>query len=128
MIDKSTKLEKALELAHKTRGELGNKLLHMILLDCKTICRYLGISQENQWIDWELDGYQGLYKTRGEAFERAPEYRHVKMIFYNEYNQEVVFDHAMQEIVSDNVLEQPISEIELFRGKIMVIKSSPTFD
>lgn len=123
-----TKREKALELAQRTRDELGMKPLSAILLNCKTICRYLGISQENEWIDWELNGYHGLYKTQGEALEKIPRYRHVAMIFYTAYGQEIAFDHAMQEIVSTNVLEQSIAEIESFKPNGMTIKSSATFD
>ena len=115
-------------MAQSTRDELGTKSLHNTLLNCKTICRYLGISKENEWIDWELNGYYDLYKTRGDAIEKAPKYRHVSMIFYNEYGQEVAFDHALQQIVSTNVLEQSISEIESFKGNGMTIKSSATFD
>lgn len=50
------------------------------------------------------------------------------MIFYNEYGQEMVFDHAMQEIMSTYLLNIPISEIESFRGKYIVVKDTAAFD
>ena len=79
----------ALKIAKKTRTQFSEEdvSLPTMLRDCTTICRYLGISDANKWIEHELKGYltDKLKKTGEENI--IPEYRHVREVFYDEYNR-----------------------------------------
>ena len=57
--DTRNKREDALILAKKIRDALldEEKQVSTLLLGCKTVCRYLGILEENMWIGNELNGY-----------------------------------------------------------------------
>ncbi|SMH71666.1 AbiTii domain-containing protein [Candidatus Nitrosotalea okcheonensis] len=126
----SSKSNQALKNAKKLREDLRSESIIMgdLLRECKTICRYLGISENNQWIDWEMNGYQGLFKTKGEAREKLPKYRLASMIFYNPFNRQLQLPHYINEIFGIAELEQPIAELEPLKKNGMMIHSSATLD
>ena len=109
-----TKQKEALELAKDTRRQIfeNNQPLHILLLNCQTICRYLAISDENQWIEEELNGYRGKYTTRGEQWDKIPEYRKAKLIFFVQKNTISSLPFEIQDIFAKNPLREPLFELE----------------
>ena len=104
----------ALKLAKTISIELldEKKSLHEILQSCKTICKYLEISDKNTWIDLELNGYLGLYKTRDELYDNLPSCRKTNWLFYDVYGSAVPLPPDILEIFGKSIIYQPISEIE----------------
>jgi hypothetical protein len=108
------KKEEALKLAKTTSVELldEKKSLHEILQSCKIICKYLGISDKNTWIDLELNGYLGLYKTKDEFYDNLPSYRKTNWSFYDVYGSMVSLPPDILELFGKSIIYQSISEIE----------------
>ncbi|MBI3640655.1 MAG: hypothetical protein HY223_10170 [Thaumarchaeota archaeon] len=108
------KKDEALKLAKTVSIELldEKKSLHEILQSCKTICKYLGISDKNTWIDLELNGYLGLYKTRDELYDNLPSYRKTNWLFYDVYGSIIPLPPDILELFGKSIIYQPISEIE----------------
>jgi len=108
------KKDEALKLAKTVSIELldEKKSLHEILQSCKTICKYLGISDKNTWIDLELNGYLGLYKTKDEFYDNLPSYRKTNWLFYDVYGSAVPLPPDILELFGKSIIYQPISEIE----------------
>ena len=104
----------ALKLAKTISIELldEKKSLHEILQSCKTICRYLEISDKNTWIDLELNGYLGLYKTKSDLYDNLPSYRKTSWSFYDVYGSLVPLPPDILDLFGKSVIYQPISEIE----------------
>ena len=107
------KKDEALKLAKTTSIELldEKKSLHEILQSCKTICKYLGISDKNIWIELELNGYLGLYKTRDELYDNLPKYRKTNWLFYDIYGNPVPLPPDILELFGKSIIYQPMSEI-----------------
>jgi len=101
-------------LAKTTSIELldEKKSLHEILQSCKIVCKYLGISDKNTWIDLELNGYLGLYKTKDELYENLPSYRKTNWSFYDIYGSAVPLPPDILDLFGKSIIYQPISEIE----------------
>lgn len=121
----------ALELAKKTRMRLsaGTIELSNTLQDCKTVCRYLGISGSHEWIDFELNGYSTEHLAGFEQIKKfIPEYRHVNQVFYGEYDQPLIGDSAFNNILGRMPLNHPIHEIMQFKEKWVTIRSSTVLD
>ncbi len=116
------KKEDVLKLAKVTSVELleEKKSLHEILLSCKTICKYLGVIEKNSWIDLELNGYLGKYKTQEDLQNNLPSYRRTNWSFYDLYGNLVPLPHDILELFGKSVIYQPVSEIE--NSKHIIIK------
>jgi len=110
----NNKKEDALKLAKTTSVELleEKKSLHEILQSCKTICKYLGISDKNAWIDLELNGYLVGYKTRDQLYDNLPSYRKTNWSFYDVYGNIAPLPQDILELFGKSVIYQSISEIE----------------
>ena len=121
----------ALELAKKTRMRLSDETIELssTLQDCKTVCRYLGISDSHEWIDFELNGYSTKNLTSFEQEKKLiPEYRHVSQIFYGEYDQPLLADSTFNSIIGRTPLNNPIHEIMSFKENGMRIQGSQSID
>lgn len=126
-----SKLNDALELAKNTRKRLSeeSRSLPTILQECKTICRYLGISDKHQWIDFEINGYPTeKLKTLKEELEQIPDYRQVYQVFYDVYGKQVIMDNTFNMTLGKIPLSNPIAEIAAYEKNGMVIASSPLID
>ena len=67
-----------------------------LLLGCESVCRYLGILEENEWINNELTGYDHLSNIPLKKVKKLlPAYRDVNFLFYNMYNQQLVLDYNL---------------------------------
>ena len=108
------KKDEALKLAKTTSIELldEKKSIHEILQSCKIICKYLGISDTNSWIDLELNGYLGLYKTKSELYDNLPSYRKTNWSFYDVYGNVVPLPPDILEFFGKSIIYQTMSEIE----------------
>ena len=120
-----SKQNSALELAKKTRMKLTSdySVLPTILQDCKTICRYLGISDNNKWIDFELNGYPTKSKSDEESNYEIPKYRNVQQIFYNDYGQQIRLNYEYSKKLTNIILIYPIYEILEFKENCIVSSS-----
>ena len=108
------KKDKTLKLAKTTSIELldEKKSIHEILQSCKIVCKYLEISDKNTWIDLELNGYLGLYKTKAELYDNLPSYRKTNWSFYDVYGNTVPLPSDILELFGKSIIYQPMSEIE----------------
>jgi len=108
------KKDEALKLAKTVSIELleEKKSLHEILQSCKTVCKYLGISDKNTWIDLELNGYLGVYRTKDDLYDNLPPYRKTGWSFYDVYGSVVQLPPDILELFGKSVIYQPVSEIE----------------
>src|SRR5712692_3797744 len=108
------KKDEALKLAKTVSIELleEKKSLHEILQSCKIICKYLGISDKNAWIDLELNGYLVGYKTRDQLYDNLPSYRKTSWSFYDVYGSLVPLPRDILNLFGKSVIYQSISEIE----------------
>lgn len=91
-----TRRSEALQLAKNARQDLSEekKSITNLLLQCKTVCRYLGNSDENQWIDLELDGYYTDDDlTLAQIREAVPSYRVGNMMYYDTRNNPVLMSY-----------------------------------
>lgn len=121
----------ALELAKKIREKLSNEQITMpsLLQECKTVCRYLGISDKHQWIDFELKGYSAMkLKNLKEEQKKLPEYRQVYQVFYDAYGHSVLMDNFFSTTVGKIPLNNPLAEIMEYTENGMIVSSSPVID
>ena len=116
MDEHQTKRDEALQLAKTARQDLfeEKKPITNLLLQCKTICRYLGISDENQWIVTELDGYYvgNENLTLKQIKKSVPPYRLGNMMYFDTRNNPVLMGYEMMEMFAVVGVREPISEIE----------------
>ena len=126
-MSKSSIREEVLNLARTVSVDIleEKQSLHDILLTCKTLCKKLGISDKNEWIDLELNGYLGKYKTREELFNNIPSYRRTSWIFYDIYGKKVPLPDDIIELFGKSAIPHSISEIE--SNEYLTI-SSPLLD
>jgi len=110
----NNKKDEALKLAKTASIELleEKKSLHEILQSCKTICKYLGISDKNTWLDLELNGYLVGYKTRDHLYDNLPSYRKTNWSFYDVYGNIVPLPQDILELFGKSIIYQSVSEIE----------------
>jgi len=110
----NNKKDEALKLAKTISIELleEKRSLHEILQSCKSICKYLAISDKNTWIDLELNGYHLGFKTREELYDTLPSYRKTSWLFYDVYGNIVPLPHDILELFGKSVIYHPVSEIE----------------
>lgn len=122
----SSRSDKALKIAKEVQDEFfkGEKSLNDLLLRCKTICRYLGVSEENKWIDDELEGYAGKWKTHGEELKNFPSYRQGKLIFYTGTNTISTLSYKETKNFAEHPIAYSISEVEEFKEHYIVTGSA----
>lgn len=98
------------------------------LQDCKTICRYLGILDKHEWIDFELNGYPtNKLENWNEQIELIPKYRHVYPVFYNPLGRSIHMAHTLAKVFV-MPLDNSILEIIEFKKENMTIQNSQFVD
>ncbi len=106
--------EEILRLAESTSVDLleEKKSLHDILLTCKNIAKTLKISEENSWIDLELNGYLVKYKTREHLCDGLPPYRKTNWKFYDLYGNMVSLPPDIVDLFGKSTVYHSIEELE----------------
>jgi len=88
------------------------KPLHDILLTCKQICKTLQISDENHWIELELNGYLVRYKTRDQLYDNLPNYRKTDWKFYDLYGNMISLPPDIADLFGKSVVYHSVTELE----------------
>lgn len=103
-----------LRLAESTSVDLleEKKPLHDILLTCKSIAKSLQISDENSWIDLELNGYAVKYKTREQLCDNLPGYRKTGWKFYDLYGNLISLPSGIMDLFGKSTVYHSIKELE----------------
>jgi hypothetical protein len=103
-----------LRLAESVSVELleEKKSLHDILLTCKQICKILQISDENYWIELELNGYLVKYKTRDQLYDSLPDYRKTSWKFYDLYGNVLSLPPNIVDLFGKSTVYHSIQELE----------------
>ena len=109
----------SIELLEETRS------LHDILETCKDACKMIGISDENAWLDLEINGYLVRYKTRDELYQNLPSYRKTSWKFYDLYGNPVTLPPDMMDLFGRSTVYHPIRELE---GQNLIIVESKYLD
>jgi hypothetical protein len=109
-----SKKEQALKMAKNASIELleSTRPLYDTLETCKSICKLLGISHENTWLDFEIDGYLVKYKTRYDLYQNLPSYRKTSWKYYDLYGNLILLPHTMMDIFGNSTIYHPIKELE----------------
>lgn len=110
----NTNRKEILHLVESTSVDLleEKKSLHDILLTCKSIAKALQISDENSWIDLELNGYVVKYKTREQLYDNLPNYRKTNWKFYDLYGNPVSLPTDIMNIFGKSTVYHSIKELE----------------
>lgn len=110
----ASKKEQAIQMAKNTSIELleSTKSLHDILETCKGICKLVEISDENTWLDLEINGYLVKYKTRDELYQNLPSYRRTSWKFYDLYGNIIALPPDMMDLFGRSIVYHPIRELE----------------
>ena len=110
----TTKKEQALQIAKNTSIELleATRSLHDVLETCKSICKLVGVSDENAWLDLEINGYLVKYKTRDELYQNLPSYRKTIWKFYDLYGNLIALPPDMMDLFGKSVVYHPVRELE----------------
>ena len=118
----SSKKEQVLKIAKIASIELleSARPLHDILETCKRICRMAGISDENTWIDLEINGYVVKYKTRDDLCKNLPSYRKTSWKFYDLYGNLITLPPAMVTLFGESTIYHPVKELESSNPIIIV--------
>jgi hypothetical protein len=108
--------EKALLLAQQTQAAILSRVetVSSILRRCLTIAQLLEELSANQWIEFELNGYGKEHTTYGELGKIVPDYRQVKVFYYDIYDQPLMLDgnHKLAELFQKIPLGNPICDLE----------------
>jgi hypothetical protein len=105
----------------------GSEQLSLLLLKCRTICKYLDRLEVNEWIELELDGYYGKYKTNQEFLENVPAYRKQSPIFYLHNGRPIPLPYSLSNFFGQYMaLGNPISHIEM--SEVLTITSGTMID
>jgi AbiTii len=117
----ASKKEQALQMAKNTSIELleETRSLHDILGTCKDACKLVGISDENIWLDLEINGYLVRYKTRDELNQNLPSYRKTSWKFYDLYGNLINLPSDMIVLFGKSTVYHPIRELEN-QGQVIV--------
>ncbi len=123
-----SKRDEALELAKTVRGEVyeGQKSPSSLLRQCKTICKYLGIVDQNEWIDLELNGYYDKNETVGELLEEIPNYRIVQLTFYTAEGRPCPIPYQILQECAKRPIGEPVSELE--ESEVLNLVHDPIID
>ena len=121
-MDKDKK-EEVLKIAKFTSVELleSARPLHGILDTCKSICKMAGISDENSWIDLEINGYAVKYKNRDDLCLHLPSYRKTGWKFYDLYGNLIPLHPVAEALFGQSTIYHPIKELE--SGKPIVVEA-----
>jgi len=108
------KKEQSLQLAKNASVELleETRSLHCILETCKDICKLIGISDQNTWLDLEISGYLVKYKTRDELYQNLPSYRKTSWKFYDLYGNLIRLPPDMMDLFGKSTVYHPVKELE----------------
>ncbi|MDE1814681.1 MAG: hypothetical protein KGH87_05620 [Thaumarchaeota archaeon] len=109
----------SIELLEETRS------LHDILETCRDACKMIGISDENMWIDLEINGYLVKYKTRDELYQNLPSYRKTAWKFYDLYGNSINLPPDMMDIFGKSTVYHSVKELE---SKDQIIVESKFLD
>ena len=96
----------SVELLEETRS------LHDILETCRDACKMIGISDENTWLDLEINGYLVRYKTRDELYQNLPPYRKTVWKFYDLYGNLITLPPDMMDLFGKSTVYHPVQELE----------------
>jgi hypothetical protein len=109
-----TNKDELLRLAKASSVELleEKKSLHDILLTCKNISRSLQISDENSWIELELNGYLVKYKTRDQLYDNLPNYRKTSWKFYDIYGSMISLPPDIMDLFGKSMVYHSVKELE----------------
>ena len=112
-VNKSNK-DEILRLAKTASLDLleEKKSLHDVMQTCKTIAKFLHISDENAWIDLELNGYLVKYKTREQLCDNLPAYRKTGWKFYDVYGNVVSLPSGIADLFGKSTVYHPVKELE----------------
>ena len=110
----SSQKEEILQIVKNTSVELldEKKSIHDILLICKSICKTLEISDENTWIDLEINGYLVKYKTRDELCQNLPSYRKTPWKFYDLYGNPISLPPDIVDLFGRSTVYHSVRELE----------------
>jgi hypothetical protein len=117
------KKEHVLKIAKLTSVELleSARPLREILETCKSICKLAGISDENSWIDLEINGYAVKYKTRDDLCQNLPAYRKTSWKFHDLYGNLIPLHPVAESLFGQSTIYHPIKELE--GGKPIVVEA-----
>jgi len=103
-----------LEVAKTTSIELleEKKSIHEILMTCKRISKSLQISDKNNWIEFEINGYLVKYKTRDELYDNLPSYRKSNWKFFDIYGNVISLPPDIMDLFGKSVVYHPVKELE----------------
>lgn len=88
------------------------KSMHDILVTCKQICKTLQISDENYWIELELNGYLVKYKTRDQLYDNLPNYRKTDWKFYDLYGNMISLPSDIADLFGKSIIYHSVTELE----------------
>jgi AbiTii len=88
------------------------KSMHDILVTCKQICKTLQISDENYWIELELNGYLVKYKTRDQLYDNLPNYRKTDWKFYDLYGNMISLPSDIEDLFGKSIIYHSVTELE----------------
>ncbi len=110
----SNSKKEILQLAKSTSVDLleEKKPLHDIISTCRTIAKSLQISDENTWIDLELNGYLVKYKTRDQLCDNLPSYRRTGWKFYDVYGNAVSLPPSIANLFGKSTVHHTVKELE----------------
>lgn len=106
--------EEILRLAESTSVDLleEKKPLLDVLVTCRGIAKSLNISDENSWIELELNGYLVKYKTRDQLYDSLPDYRKTSWKFYDLYGNTVNLPPDIVDLFGKSVVYHSVKELE----------------
>ena len=88
------------------------KSMHDIMVTCKQICKTLQISDENYWIELELNGYLVRYKTRDQLYDNLPNYRKTDWKFYDLYGNMISLPSDIADLFGKSIIYHSVTELE----------------
>ena len=101
----------------------GQKSPSSLLRQCKTICKYLGIVDQNEWIDLELNGYYNKNETVDELLEKIPNYRKGQLTFYTAEGLPCPIPYRILQPYAKQPIGEPVSELEA--GEVLYLVHDP---
>ncbi len=88
------------------------KSLHDILLTCRQISKTLRVSDENYWIELELNGYLVRYKTRDQLYDNLPNYRKTDWMFYDLYGNMISLPSDITDLFGKSTVYHSVLDLE----------------
>ena len=115
-------------MAKTARGEVyeGQKSPSALLRQCKTICKYLDIVDQNEWIDLESNGYYDKYETDDELLENIPNYRIGQLTFYTARGLPCPIPYQTLQRFAKRPIGEPMSEFEA--SEVLILPSASIID